>query len=102
MFELTMTVLPLLLTLNAIADIAIGLRVLPSRRPLVVSQRLFFALLLLAWLPAVGGSAWFALNGPGDGWQRGVHMVPALALACALVFLWIQMRGYMVIGVTDE
>jgi hypothetical protein len=91
-----------LFAVMALFALAIGLRGLIRRRPLVFSARWLFGFLSLAFVPQVVNPLWLGFGHSSRLGGSGVMAVlsPAFFLFMTAVF-WVQMRGYLVFGVTD-
>jgi hypothetical protein len=86
------------------AFIGIGLQVLLRKKPLIFSSRWMFGLVLLCFLPQL--MMQFSLADMHDvhysvEWLAMKLLMPLLFVVM-LVFLWIQMQGYMLLGINDK
>jgi tetratricopeptide (TPR) repeat protein len=95
---------PIVLGSMAAAFIGVGLWVFLRKRPLIFSSRWMFALMLLCFSPQLFMQ--FSLPDMHDArhstdWLLMKLLIP-LMFAVLLAFLWIQMQGYMLIGIVDK
>lgn len=92
---------PFLFALMAAFFLFIGARVIASKKPLFVPSRFFFAFMVLAFSPQfVNTVNMFSKDLPGN--MGLILYLSPLMFVCLLVFFWFQMKGYMVIGVSDD
>jgi hypothetical protein len=85
----------------SLSFIAIGLRGLLTRKPFMLPARWLFWLMLLCFSPALvlGIQSLFDdRRGPGS----STLLMQPLVFLVVLVMMWIQMKGYLVYGITDE
>jgi hypothetical protein len=101
--KIMLMIFPFVCLLMAAFLFGLGGTVLARRKPLVMSFRWFFSVMVLAFAPytvlllidiltqdpAKIGHMWFLVVSP-------------LMFLVLLLFSWIQMQGYMLLGVTDE
>lgn len=90
---------PLQFALMAIFFLYIGVKVIASKRPLLLPSKVFFLFMVFAFTPQIIMS--FEIYFSTD----GIGLLPLMSPAILLVFLvfsWFQMKGYMVIGVSDD
>ena len=85
----------------ALFFLAIGLRGLIGRRPFLFPSRVMFALMTLCFLPSIYLSLDLLFDRT-TGAVRYDGLFNPLMFAVILVMFWIQMRGYMVYGVSAE
>jgi hypothetical protein len=90
----------------AVFFFGIGGAVLTKRKPLIVSSRWFFSFMVLAFAPTIVGSVLLLIEQfTQDTVQfRDIWMLllNPLVFSVLLLFFWIQMQGYMFLGITDE
>ncbi|GGY71233.1 hypothetical protein GCM10011613_14850 [Cellvibrio zantedeschiae] len=81
--------------------LAIGVKVVSSKRPMLVPARIFFVFMALAFSPQLVN--FFSMVGSEAGKRMGfiLYLNPIMFI-CLLVFFWIQMKGYVAIGIYDE
>ncbi len=87
--------------LMALFMIVIGLRVLITKRPMFISARWFFVFMLLLFLPQMANSIIILFDLP-TGSFAWVFLLTPLLYVILIIFSWIQMKGYMVIGINNE
>jgi len=78
----------------ALSFFGLALKTLISKKPMIFASRWMFAFVLLAFLPSMFNP--FLFKHPSL-----LSVVNPLMFAVVLVFMWIQMKGYMVFGVSD-
>ena len=73
----------------------VGLRGIVARKPILISQRWLFALILVGFAPSL-------LN-PFNLSEKTIGTAFFVWIICAalFVFLWVFLRGYMAFGVTE-
>jgi len=91
--------LPLLFGLMTIYLFAIGLRLLITRKPVVMSSRWTVSFIALAFSPQLLNT--FFLKWPAKGLGMMEWISPLMFLT-VMVMMIISMRGYAVFGVTEE
>ncbi len=91
---------PLLFALMAFFFLYLGGKVVVGKRPVFLSARYFFAFMVLAFSPQF----FIAFRNFPDGihWSSYLTYLQPLLILCLLVYFWFQMKGYMVLGVTDD
>lgn len=91
-----------ILALMAGFTLVLGVRGLVGRRPIVFSARWLFAFLGLAFSPQAITALRFGFEHPGTSPAQPLMAVffPVMFVFLLIVF-WLQMRGYLVFGVTD-
>jgi tetratricopeptide (TPR) repeat protein len=96
-------IFPAFFGLIALAFLFTGFAVVIRQKPLLFSSRWMFALILVCFAPQFVLP--FQMVGlPGDqlgGFKMITWLVP-LMFVILLVFLWIQMQGYIVMGIVDK
>jgi len=92
---------PLLFALMAFFFLFIGIKVVLSKRPLFMSSRCFFAILVLAFSPQFINAANLLSKDLPSNFTIIIYLSPIM-FVCLLVFCWFQMKGYMAIGVSEE
>jgi len=85
----------------AIYLLLLGLRGIILRRPFLFPARLLFWMFLLGFLPVTINSARFLFDNQPVSF-RLIMLIPVPMFGTLLIFLWRQLRGYMVWGITDE
>ncbi|MDF7826268.1 hypothetical protein P4B35_19730 [Pontiellaceae bacterium B12227] len=92
---------PLLFGLMAAYFLWIGLKVVLQKKPLLLPSRFFFAVMVLAFSPQLFNTTRLM----GDTCSSGISILlwlnPVMFM-CLLIFFWIQMKGYILIGIHDE
>ena len=79
----------------------IGARVIASKRPIFMPSRFFFAFMVLAFSPQFVNAVNMSTNDlPGN--MGLFQYLGPLMFVCLLVYFWLQMKGYMAIGVSDD
>ena len=99
----TRKVFPILFGILALTFLFIGLAVLLRKKPLLFSSRWMFALMIVCFAPQFI-LPFQMLDLPGDhlgGFKIITWLVP-LMFVVLLVFFWIQMQGYVVMGIVDK
>lgn len=92
---------PILFILMAIFFLYIGLKVVIQKRPLLISSRYFFAFMVLAFSPQFVNPA-IQMRDVDSGGLSLILLLGPIMFICLLAFFWIQMKGYMLIGIHDE
>jgi Tfp pilus assembly protein PilF len=95
---------PIVLGSIAATFIGLGLWVFLRKRPLIFSSRWMFGLMLVCFSPQLFMQ--FSLPDIHDAhhatdWLLMKLLMP-LMFAVLLIFLWIQMQGYMLVGIVDK
>jgi Tfp pilus assembly protein PilF len=100
---MTRRMFPALFGIIALAFLSTGLAVLLRKKPLLFSSRWMFALMLVCFAPQLI-LPFQMLGVPGDHLQgfRIMNWLMPLMFVVLLVFLWIQMQGYTVMGIVDR
>ncbi|MFI5118581.1 MAG: tetratricopeptide repeat protein [Terriglobales bacterium] len=100
---MTRRMFPALFGIIALAFLSTGLAVLLRKKPLLFSSRWMFALMLACFAPQFI-LPFEVLGVPGNHLQglRIMNWVTPLIFVVLLVFLWIQMQGYTVMGIVDR
>ena len=95
---------PIVLGAISAAFIVIGLGVLLRKKPLMFSSKWMFALMLVCFSPQL-----FMLfqmsSSPGEQQVVGLVLIKwllPLMFAVLLIFLWLQMQGYVLFGILDK
>ncbi len=91
---------PLIFAFIAIFFLYIGIKIIASKRPLLLSSKIFFIFMLLAFSPQFVMSLERLLMSTGD--MGLIFYISPLMLVGLLTFMWIQMQGFMAIGITDD
>lgn len=92
---------PVIFVFMSLFFLLIGLRVVVQKRPLVLSARYFFGFMVLAFSPQIVNV--IAIAGR-DGLDSifTILWINPIIFTCLLVFMWIQMKGFMLIGIHDD
>jgi tetratricopeptide (TPR) repeat protein len=101
---MTRKIFPTLFGIIALAFLFIGLAVLLRKKPLLFSSRWTFALMLVCFAPQFI-MPFQMLDLPSDhlgGFKIITWLLVPLMFVVLLVFLWIQMQGYVVMGIVDK
>lgn len=95
-------VYPAIFLIIACTFIGLGLYVLLQKKPLLFSSRWMVAVLALCFLPQI--LTQFSLgNLPGGfGGLRLMQWMIPIMLSVMLIYFWVQMQGYMMLGVVDK
>ena len=90
---------PLVFTLMAVFLLYIGLKVITSKRPLLLPSKVFFVFMVIAVTPQLIMSveAYFS-----TGAFSLLSLMSPLMYVVLLAFVWVQMKGYMAIGISDD
>ena len=83
--------------LEALFFLGIGIRVMAARRPLLLHTRWLLGFVAIAFSPAIV----FWLNTSSES-GNPIMLVNILVLFVVFVFLAIVIKGYIVMGITDE
>ena len=92
---------PILFTLMSIFFLIIGVKVVLTKRPLFISSRYFFAFTVLGFSPQFVNTAVLLSKGVPTNLSIILLMSP-IVFICLLVFFWLQMTGYIAIGISDD
>ncbi len=92
---------PLLFALMSTFFLFIGLKVVTQKRPLLISSRFFFGFMVVAFSPQFINTARM-LGNVECGSLSLILWINPIMFVCLLAFFWIQMKGYMLIGIHDE
>jgi Tfp pilus assembly protein PilF len=95
---------PIVFGLIAAAFLSIGLSVFLRKRPLILSSRWMFGLMLVCFSPQF---ALLPLTSGNLGDQHAslgflMRFLVPLMFIVLLIFMWLQMQGYMLFGVVDK
>lgn len=104
-FENTFRVMmPLTLGVMSLAFIALGLYALIRRRPFVIHARWMLALVVLGFSPSVWMqlSVFFSGDRSLSNGLSAASLISVLSLVFVICFLALQMRGYIVLGTTQD
>lgn len=97
---------PVVFLLMAVFFLGIGGAVLTRKKPLVVSSRWFFSFMVLAFAPTTGSSLMFLveqfMQETANIENIWMVLLTLLMFLVLVLFFWIQMQGYMLLGITDE
>ena len=84
-------VMPSILLLMALLFIAVALRILLTRKPLLMTSRWLFAFICLGFSPTILNSFFL----------KSMTLTVPVMFGVLLIFFWFQMQGYMAMGVSD-
>ncbi len=104
-FEFTFrVVMPLTFGAIAVAFVALGLYPLVRRRPFVLHARWMLALVILAMSPSLLMQLFifFSRARYVSGGLSVMSLISALSMLIVICFLALQMRGYIVVGTTQD
>jgi len=90
-----------LFALMACFFLIIGIKVVLSKRPLFMPSRYFFVFMILAFSPQFVNTASMLFRDLPSKLGLILYLNPIMFI-CLLVFFWIQMKGYMAIGISDD
>ena len=79
----------------------IGIQVVMTKRPYFMSSRYFFVFMILAFSLQFVNTFWMITKDMPGNLSLIFYLNPLLFIL-VLVFLWIQLKGYMAIGVSDD
>lgn len=84
--------------------LAVGLRGLMTKRPLIVRARWNALFITLALLPMIIQQVWIAFSGGGGGSAAGMVLfwTPPILFGAALIVVWYRSRGYIAHGISDR
>jgi tetratricopeptide (TPR) repeat protein len=94
---------PVVLGVLSAAFLGIGLSVFLRKKPLIFSSRWMFALILVCFSPQF--TIFFTTPMTGDhhsGEWLLMKLLMPLMFTVLLVFLWLQMQGYVLFGIVDK
>lgn len=88
-------------TLMAVFFLFIGIKVIVSKKPMLITAKIFFVFMVLAFSPQAVN--FFNMYGTEAATRMGfiLYLNPVI-FTVLLVFFWIQMKGYVAIGIYDE
>ncbi len=93
--------IPIIFLVMAGFFLTIGLKVLLTKRPFLLNSRYFFAFILLSFSPSfVNTFNWFSERVSSE--ISFIFYLNPLMLIVLLVFFWFQMKGYMMVGISDD
>ena len=84
----------------AIFFLFIGTKVIVSNKPLLIPSKIFIVLVLFALLPKVIFIFKYQLSSPVD--LGLIAYISPLITIALIVFCWIQLKGYIAIGISDD
>lgn len=93
------TYIPLIFACMALFFLSIGIRVTLSKKPLLFPSKVFFVFMAVALSPQYFMLIDSALTREHFGLDS--FLLP-LMFAVLMVFIWIQMKGYTAIGISDD
>jgi tetratricopeptide (TPR) repeat protein len=100
---MTRKIFPALFGIIALPFLFTGLAVVLRKKPLLFSSRWMFALILVCFAPQfILPFQMLGLPGNHLGRFTMITWLVPLMFVVLLVFLWIQMQGYMVMGIVDK
>tara|TARA_B100002003_G_scaffold232083_1_gene243622 strand:+ start:8748 stop:9341 length:594 start_codon:yes stop_codon:yes gene_type:complete len=77
-----------------------GIKVIVAKKPLLIASKIFMVIMLFALLPKVILIFEYQLSSPGD--LGLIAYISPLMTFVLLAFCWIQLKGYIAIGISDE
>ena len=83
--------MPSILFFLASVFVAVALRILLTRKPLLMTSRWLFGFMCLAFLPTILNSFFL----------KAMTFTTPVMFGVLLIFFWYQMKGYMALGVSD-
>lgn len=92
---------PILFLVMAFFFLYIGSKVVLAKRPIFIPARYFFALIVIAFSPQFVSSGSMLSQSPSGAMGFLLWLNPVIFL-CLIGFFWFQMKGYMVIGISDD
>jgi len=92
---------PVVFLLMALFFLYIGLKVVLTKRPLFLSAKYFYAFMILAFSPQFVNMVELFKMSHSRKYDLLFLLSPLMFLVL-LIFLWIQMKGYMAIGISDD
>jgi len=92
---------PILFALLACFFLLIGVKAVLSKKPVFISSKYFYGLIILAFLPLLINTADMISKGYSGKIGLIMYLNPVL-FVFLLVFFWFQMKGYMAIGISDD
>lgn len=92
---------PLVTAAMAAYFLVIGLRVLVAKKPVMISSRYVFALLVVGFSPQLVNSAIVLSEGTTRGTIWLGALLPVLTLGLVAVF-WFHLKGYVAIGISED
>lgn len=84
----------------AVFFLYIGIKVIASEKPLLLPSKVFFVFMVLAFSPQLIMS--FEIHSSSTGDIGLMSYISPLMFVVLLGFFWIQMKGYMAIGISDD
>jgi len=100
---MTNRIFPAIFGLIALAFLSTGLAVLLRKKPLLFSSKWTFALMLLCFAPQFIIPFQMAdVPGNQPAGLKVIEWLGPLMFVVLLAFMWIQMQGYIVMGVVDK
>ncbi|MBR9792960.1 MAG: hypothetical protein GYB58_14535 [Gammaproteobacteria bacterium] len=84
----------------AIFFLFIGIKVIVSNKPLLIPSKIFIVLVLFTLLPKAIFILEYHLSSPVD--LGVIAYISPLITIVLLVFCWIQLKGYIAIGISDD
>ena len=84
----------------AVFFLTIGIKVVTTNRPLLISSKVFFIFMLIAFSPQFMLTIDLILSSTTD-LGLALYISPLMYLVL-LMFCWVQMQGYIAIGISDE
>ncbi len=90
---------PLVFTLMAVFFLYIGLKVITSKKPLLLPSKVFFVFMVIAFSPQLIMSVETQFS---TGVFSLLSLLSPIMYVVLLAFFWIQMKGYMAIGISDD
>lgn len=90
---------PFLFAFMAVFFLYIGVKVIVSKRPFILSSKVFFVFTVIALSPQIIMSL-DILSSEGN--IELISYISPLVFVALLMYFWIQMKGYMAIGISDN
>lgn len=91
---------PFLFAFMAVFFLYIGIKVIALKKPLLLSSKIFFVFMVLAFSPQLIMSIETYSFSTGD--LGLISYISPLMFIVLLGFFWIQMKGYIAIGISDD
>ena len=95
------TILPLFMLILSCYFLFIGMNVILKKKPFIIPAKIPLVLILLAFLPQLVNTFAILSEDP-PGRLYVISFLSMLLYFCLIVFLWLQMKGYLVFGVSDK
>ena len=92
---------PILFALLACFFLFIGIKAVLSKKPVFISSKYYYGLIILAFLPLLINTVDMVSKGYYGKIGLIMYLNPVL-FAFLLVFFWFQMKGYIAIGISGD